>query len=106
MLLINIPLPWLSISRLVVAFLLGYGRKFMAAPQGSTMQDKIYTIEDLTVDENAFLPAITPGGFFFDGNESIGEQTTAEFHDIITADVEAETGYVIILSKKRFDGVC
>lgn len=75
----------------------------LAAQQGITMQDKIDAMDELLLTENAFTDVISPCDIFT-GRSNIsllpgtGEQTSAEwvrmiFHDFITADVEAGTGY-------------
>jgi hypothetical protein len=70
------------------------------AQRGISLRDKMYSIEGKLVGETDVLAAVTPCSFFL-GDANTGEQTSAEwirliFHDFITADVAAGTGYVLV----------
>jgi hypothetical protein len=89
----------------IFVFISGWMRGHaFASQQGITLQDKIDAMDDLMLQELAFDLAVSPCDIFT-GRSNIsllpgtGEQTSAEwvrivFHDFVTADVDAGTGYI------------
>lgn len=76
-----------------------------AMPQrGITLQERISEMEEIMLNEQLLMVPILPCNKTFPQNS--GEQSAAEwvrivFHDFVTADVAAGTGYVSLLQGRE-----